>query len=103
MIDLAADAALIAAGELGEDATYSPVSGSPVSVRVIRRRPDDIASFGDARLAGETGRFMIPVEAVAAPAKGDSILCGAVTYLVQGKPMRDARHVWWVIEARPSA
>lgn len=95
------DIATIFDGPLAEEATYTPAAETPLALRVIRRRPDEVISFGDTRLATSTGRFLIAVADIADPAAGDMISIGADTYTVQGQPTRDARHLWWSIEARP--
>ena len=102
MIDFAADTMAIFADGLGDDATYTPVGGTPAAVRVIRRRPDGEVSFASVRTTSATAMFLIEVAAVAAPAAGDVIACGGVNYVVQGVPVRDERHLRWSIEAYPT-
>ncbi len=102
MIDFAADTAAIFADGLGDDATYTPVGGSPAAVRVIRRQPDGESGFASVRTTSPSATFLIAVAAVAAPAAGDAILCGGVSYMVQGVPVRDERHLRWTVEAYPT-
>jgi hypothetical protein len=39
----------------GIDATYTPMGGDPVTVRVIARRPDTIVGFGETRIHRRDG------------------------------------------------
>ncbi len=100
-MDFAADLAAILQDGLAEDATYTYSGDPPVAVRVIRSRPDAVASFGASRITSDTAVFLIAVADVAAPTEGDLIVCSGVTYKVQGTPLRDARHLRWTIEAYP--
>ncbi len=103
MIDLADDAGRIfAAGDVTEAAMYFPAASHiAVSIYVMRRRADDEIRFSDRPIVSETGRFLVLVADVAAPASGDRIEVGADSYVVQGEPKRHERHLWWDIEARP--
>ena len=92
---------LFADPNLGRDATYGPADGDPFPVRVIARRADAIAEFGDARLWSETTRFDVRVRDVAAPRPGDRLVIDAATYIVQGEPVRDRERLVWTLDVRP--
>lgn len=104
MIDFAADAAAIAADTkgFGVEVTYVPRRGSVMTVRIIPSRPDETTRFGGASVVSAAATFLVPVATVAAPGEGDKIRWGDTTYLVQGEPVRDPRHLWWTVEARPA-
>ena len=72
-----------------------------IAVRVIVRRPDRIGDFGETRIVSETMIFDVRASEIAAPAEGDTLDVDGVTYVIQGKPMRDAERLIWTIEARP--
>ena len=101
MIDFAGDLQAIFSDDLAEDAIYAPRSGGEFPVRVIRRRADELGSFGDARLVSETSIFLIPTASVAEPEVGDRIEMDSLVYFVQGAPIRDPRRLRWTIEAVP--
>lgn len=90
-------------GPLALDATYTPATGSPVSLRVIPDLSDVNASIGFADFHSTAGRFLLLVSDVADPAAGDVLTLDGNTYTVQGQPMRDARRNTWAIEARRDA
>jgi hypothetical protein len=86
---------------LGVDALFRPGgTGDPVPVRVVLRRPDRIASFGDGRFVAEAILIDVRIAEVAALAPGDRFELGAVTYEVRGEPVRDSERLVWAAEAR---
>jgi hypothetical protein len=93
--------ALFADPNLAREATYEPADGDPFPVRVIARRADAVADFGEARLWSETTRFDVRVSEVAAPRPGDRIVIDAATYIVQGEPVRDRERLVWTLDVRP--
>jgi hypothetical protein len=58
------------------------VSGEPVSVRVIARRADAIAGFGETRVRAETATFEVGASEIASPRPGDQLTVGAETFVV---------------------
>ena len=101
MIDFAGDLATILNGELGEDALYLPKSGGELTIRVIRRRADDVAGFAEAQLVSETGVFLVSVADVPEPVSGDRIEVAGQIYEMRAAPIRDVRNLRWRIEAFP--
>ncbi|MFO1141200.1 MAG: hypothetical protein U1E59_02230 [Amaricoccus sp.] len=93
---------LFADPNLALDATYEPAGGAPLPVRVMARRADAVASFGDARLWSETTRFDIRVAEVAEPRPGDRlVLPNGNAFVVQGEAVRDRERLVWTLDVRP--
>lgn len=83
----------------GEDATWiGDGSGAPVAIKIIRQAPDDLTSFGAARILSDAMVVSVRVSEVAAPAVGDAIQFGAVTYAVQSEPRLDRWQVRWRLD-----
>jgi hypothetical protein len=94
--------ALFADPNLGRDAVYRAGGADPgIPVRAILRRPDQIGTFGETRLATETLVIEVRVNDVAAPGEGDTIELDGTVYVLQGEPIRDAERLVWTSEARP--
>lgn len=87
---------------LALDALYRVGADDPGRmVRVIRKAPDEVASFGASRVAGATTLLDIRTREVALPGKGDLVTIDGVLHIVQGSPRRDRERLVWIIEARP--
>jgi hypothetical protein len=85
----------------GVDAAYTPASGEPVSVRVIARRPDTIAGFGETRIHAETAIFEVQASYVASPRPDDQLVVDGQTFVVQGDPeRRDPDRLVWTLDVR---
>jgi hypothetical protein len=94
--------ALFADPNLGLDAVYRAGGADPaVTVRVILRRPDRTAEFGETRIVAETLLIDLRFSDVVAPADGDAFDIGGETFVVQGEPIRDGERLVWTCEARP--
>jgi hypothetical protein len=83
-------------------AIYIPAVGDPFPIRVLARRADGIASFGEARLWSETTRLDLRVAEVAEPRPGDRIVVDGDAFVVQGEPVRDRERLVWTIDVRPA-
>lgn len=94
--------ALFADVHLGRDIVYTAEGGSPTLVRAILRRPDDISSFGEARLWSETTRLDLRLAEVASPRPGDRIEIDGEPFLIQGEPVRDRERLVWTVDLRPA-
>ena len=94
--------ALFADPNIGVEAIYTSDGGAPVLVRVVVRRPDEVASFGDARLWSETTRIDLRVAEVANPRPGDRIEIDGDAFLIQGEPDRDRERLVWTVDLRPA-
>lgn len=75
-------------------------AGEGVSVRVIRRNPDRIANFGDARVI--TGTLLVDVRMSEVPHLQikDTFQIGEELLEVRSDPVRDSLRQVWAAEAR---
>ncbi len=93
---------LFADPNIARDATYIADGGTPVLVRVVTRRADEVTGFGDARLWSETTRIDLRVAEVATPRPGDRIEIEGEAFLIPGEPVRDRERLIWTIDLRPA-
>ncbi|CUH40375.1 hypothetical protein JSE7799_03107 [Jannaschia seosinensis] len=94
--------ALFADGNVARDAVYTPEGGAPVLVRAVARRPDDITTFGEARIWSETIRLDLRLVEVANPRPGDRIEIDGEAFLIQGEPLRDRERLVWTVDLHPA-
>ena len=87
---------------IARDAVYVADGGTPVLVRVVMRRADDITGFGDARLWSETTRVDLRVAEVPNPRPGERIEISSEAFLIQGEPVRDRERLVWTLDLRPA-
>ena len=87
---------------IGVEAIYTSDGGAPVVVRAVLRRPDEVTSFGDARLWSETTRVDLRVTEVPNPRPGDRIEIDGDAFLIQGEPVRDRERLVWTVDLRPA-
>lgn len=95
----AADLAAILEDGLAVDAVYRAQGGPDVPVRVIKRAPDDTATWSNTVLGTDTTLLTVAVADVTAPAEGDVFEIDGALYAVQGSPARDARGLRWTVQA----
>ena len=95
-------AGLFADGNIACEALYIADGGTPLLVRVVSRRADEITSFGDARLWTETTRIDLRVADVPTPQPGDRVEIDGEAFLVQGEPVRDSERLVWTLDLRPA-
>lgn len=87
---------------IARDAVYVADGGTPVLVRAVMRRADDITGFGDARLWSETTRIDLRVAEVSNPRPGERIEISSEAFLIQGEPIRDRERLVWTLDLRPA-
>jgi hypothetical protein len=92
---------LFADGNLARDAVYIAEGSAPRLVRVVTRRPDEVTTFGDARLWSETTRIDLRVAEVPSPRPGERIEIDGEAFLIQGEPVRDRERLVWTVDMRP--
>jgi hypothetical protein len=93
---------LFADPAIARDAIYTADGGTPVIVRVVTRRPDEITGFGEARLWSETARVDLRVAEVPAPRPGDGLEIDGAAFVIQGEPVRDRERLVWTLDLRPA-
>ena len=81
--------------------------GEGRALRVIRRNPDRVVGFGEARIVAETGMFDLPLADVPDLAAGDTLEIagdlGVLRWRIQGTPLADRDPLFWTAEAAPLA
>ena len=75
-------------------------TGPGVTVRVIRKSPDEITPFGAGRIMSETTVLDARVADMPTPAAGDLIRIGAEDFLLQGEPKLDRERLIWTLNMR---
>ncbi len=93
---------LFADPAIARDASYAADDGTPVVVRVVMRRADEITGFGDARLWSETTRIDLRVAEAPSPRPGDQVEIDGESFLIQGEPVRDRERLVWTLDLRPA-
>ena len=96
-----AAAAMFRDRNMAVDALYRPGGVDPAqALRVLRTAPDQVASYGDARLVSDSTVIWVRIADVAVLARGDSFEIGGELLAVQGDPVRDAEQLVWTAEVR---
>jgi len=94
--------AIFADQNMAADATWTPQGGTPLPVRVIRKAPDEMATFGATRLLSDTTLVDVRVSEMPTPKPGDTIIIGTDTFTIQGEPKRDRERLIWTLELVPA-
>ena len=94
--------AIFTDANMAAEATWSPQGGAPLPVRVIRKAPDELTTFGAARILSDTTLVDVRVSDMASPKPGDTIIIGADTFTIQGEPKRDRERLIWTLELVPA-
>lgn len=76
--------------------------GQFTRTRGILRRPDEMTSFGSARLLSETTRIDVRARDIPVPRPNEQILIEEDTFLIQGEPQRDRERLIWTLELVPA-
>lgn len=88
---------------LGEEATFTAAGGQPLTVRAVRRQPDEILDVANSRIHTATDIFFLRVAEVANPKVGDALKLGTESFVIQGEPQREQHGLVWKLEAYPNA
>ena len=75
-------------------------TGPGVSVRVIRKSPDEVTSFGAGRILSETTMLDARIVDMPTPAPGDLIRIGREDFILQGEPKLDRERLIWTLNTR---
>lgn len=92
--------AIFADPNISMEAIYTAEGGASKLVRIVARRADAVASFGEARLWSEATRVDLRVADVTEPRPGDRVAIGDEAFLVQGEPVRDSERLLWTLDLR---
>jgi len=87
---------------MAAEATWTPQGGAPLPVRIIRKAPDELTSFGAARILSDTTLVDVRVGEMASPKPGGTIIIGPDTFTIQGEPKRDRERLIWTLELVPA-
>ena len=90
--------AIFADQNMAVDSIWTAQGGAPLPVRVIRKAPDELTTFGAARLLSETTIVDVRVSEMPTPRPGDTIEIGTETFIIQGEPKRDRERLIWTLE-----
>jgi len=93
--------AIFADANMAVEATWTPQGGVPLPVRVIRKAPDELTSFGAARIMSDTTIIDVRVSEMPSVKPDDTIIIGADTFTIQGEPKRDRERLIWTLDLRP--
>lgn len=77
-------------------------TGPGVSVRVIRKSPDEITPFGAGRILSETTLLDARAVEMPNPSSGDLIRIGLEDFILQGEPKFDRERLIWTLNTRPA-
>jgi len=94
--------AIFADQNMAAEATWTPQGGAPMPVRVIRKAPDELTTFGAARILSDTTIVDVRVSEMPSPKPGDAIIIGADTFTIQGEAKRDRERLIWTLELVPA-
>ena len=83
------------------DATWTAQGGATLPVRVIRKAPDEVTTFGAAQILSDTTLVDVRISEMPNPKPGDGISIGTDIYVIQGEPKRDRERLIWTLELVP--
>lgn len=72
------------------------------TLRAIRKAPDRITGFGEARILSDTTMLDVRVADLPDPRPSDLIVLGAESFVIQGEPVRDRERLVWTLDLRPA-
>ncbi len=78
----------------GQDATYQPVGGGSLTVRVILGQATEVSGLFDAGLAAPAHIADVRIAEVASPQAGDLLTVDAITYTVRQTLQDPERLIW---------
>jgi hypothetical protein len=90
--------ALFSNSSLARDVLYTPVAGTPKTIRAVIKSPDRIVDVRDIAIHTPTLVVDVRVSDVPDPGEGDTLTIGTLTYVVQGEPARDAENLIWTLD-----
>lgn len=95
-------AVLFADRNMAVDAVLTPGgTGTPLSLRAMRRRPDEVEDWGRSQIQSPTAVLDIRVADAPDLARGDRIDIGGDALRVRSLPRRDREGLVWTVEMEP--
>jgi hypothetical protein len=85
--------ALFADPALARTVLYTPVSGTPKTIRAVIKSPDRIVDVREMAIHSPTLVVDVRVSDVPDPGEGDTLTIGMLIYAVQGEPVRDTENL----------
>ena len=77
------------------DALYTLKTGDPLTVRVSLSRPDELSTFSGTPLVAPSFTIVVAIASIPDLKTGETFEIEAVTYRVEGTPLRDVEGVSW--------
>ena len=90
--------ALFSNSSLAQDIVYTPVAGTPKTIRAVIKSPDRIVDVREMAIHTPTLVVDVRVSDIATPQEGDTLTIGTLLYAVQGEPVRDAENLIWTLD-----
>jgi len=75
--------------------------GRPCRCVSSARPPDELTSFGAARILSDTTIIDVRVSEMPSVKPGDTVVIGPDTFTIQGEPKRDRERLIWTLELVP--
>ncbi|MBJ6372753.1 head-tail joining protein [Sedimentitalea arenosa] len=72
------------------------------TLHAIRKAPDRITGFGEARILSDSTMLDVRVADLPDPRPGDLIVLGAESFVIQGEPVRDRERLVWTLDLQPA-
>ena len=79
---------------------FAGATGPGIAVRVIRKSPDEVTSFGAGRILSETTQLDARIADMPSPAPGDLVRIGLEEFILQGEPKLDRERLIWTLNTR---
>ena len=87
---------------MGQDAVYTPIAtGTPVDIKVIPSRPDEVITFQETAVLSESNIFDVQVADIAQPLEDDELEINGAKYIVQSARIKDTHRLIWRLSTRP--
>ena len=90
--------ALFADSAMARDIVYTPVAGTPQTIRTVIKSPDRVIDVRDIAIHTPTLVVNVRVSDVATPQEGDTLTIGTLLYAVQGEPVWDTENLVWTLD-----
>ena len=99
----AAVSRIFADPNMAVDVTWQPGGTAPgITIRAIRKAPDELTSYGGARIWSETTRIDVMAAQTPSIQPGDRIVMDGEVFEVQGEPIRDRERLIVTLDLRPA-